>query len=125
MKTIYGDLDSLSLKLYYKSLKNRTFALLPLYEEQPFETYQKYLRDLLIGVISLEQIKLEKTANFVKYIELLASIKDPKSTEKETEHAFVRRHILDAVNLLERMFNEIKESRINTDNVGVKVDGKI
>ena len=111
MKTIYGDIDDISLKLYYRNLKNRTFALLPLYEEQPFETYQKYLQDLLIGIISFEQIKLEKTANFVKYIELLVSIKDPKPSEKEDAHTFVRRYILDAVNLLERMFAEIQTER--------------
>lgn len=127
MKTIYGDLDDLSLKLYYRNLKNRTFALLPLYEEQPFETYQKYLQDLLVGVISLEQIKLEKTANFVKYIELLASIKDPKPLEKEDEHSFVRRYILDAVNLLERMFNEIETNRdtVKISQAEVLTDGKI
>ena len=111
-KTIYGDIDDLSIKLYNEELKGRTFALLYMYEEQPRETYQRHLNDLLQGVASFEKIKLQKHRKFCKYIELLTSIIEPQPIKEETEHSFVKRHIFDAVNLLDKMFSDILKSEV-------------
>jgi hypothetical protein len=107
MKTIYGEIENSSLSIYFNELKNRTFSLLPIYEEQPFEIYTKNLKELLVRVISFEKIRLQKHPKFCTYIELLTTIMEPKDTEEETAHKFVRRHILDAVNLVDKMFQDI------------------
>lgn len=110
VKTKYGNLDKETLDLYNSQLKSRTFALLYLFEEQPFETYQRALQDLLQGVLSFEKIKLEENLDrvkFAKYIELVVSCLEPYPLN-ETKHSFIRRHILDAVNLLDKMFKEAK-----------------
>lgn len=108
METIYGKIDNKALKLYGDSLKNRTFKLLYLYEQQPFETYQKHLNDLLVNVISFNSIKLKTHKDFCRYVELLTSILKPQPLENETEHSFIRRRILDSVNLIARMFDSIE-----------------
>lgn len=109
MKTIYGEIEKSSIALYGNELKNRTFSLLYLYEEQPFEIYSQHLKELLVRVISFEKIQLQKHPKFCRYIELLTTIIEPKSINGETEHKFVRRHILDAVNLIDKMFEDIEE----------------
>ena len=48
VQTVYGTLDDVSVLLYNEDLKNRTFALLYMYEQQPFETYQTRLNDLIV-----------------------------------------------------------------------------
>lgn len=110
MKTIYGEIDNSSLKAYSNELKNRTFSLLYFYEEQPFEIYSQHLKELLVRVISFEKIHLQKHPKFCRYIELLTTIIEPKPIGNETEHTCVRRHILDAVNLIDKMFENIEES---------------
>ena len=115
MNTIYGNIDKVSIKIYNESLKSRTFALLYLYEEQPFETYQRHLQDLISGVISFEKIKLQKNKHFCKYIELLTAILEPNPIS-ETKHSFVRRHILDATSLLNKMFKEVLDSEVDDGN---------
>lgn len=112
MTTVYGNIDKTSIKIYNEELKNRTFALLYLFEEQPFETYQKHLQDLIVRVISFEKIKLQKARKFCQYIELLTAILEPQPIKKETKHSFVKRHIFDAVNLLDKMFKELLESEV-------------
>ena len=109
IETKYGAIDETSLLLYNEDLKNRTFALLYLYEQQPFETYQRSLNDLISGAISFQKIKLQKHPDFCKYIEKLVAILEPQPLQIETEHDFVRRHILDAVNILGRMIQDFQK----------------
>lgn len=109
MKTIYGEIDKSSVVAYSNELKNRTFSLLYLYEEQPFEIYTQHLKELLTRVISFEKIQLQKHPKFCRYVELLTTILEPKPTGDETEHKFVRRHILDAVNLVDKMFVDLED----------------
>lgn len=110
VETKYGSIDETSLLLYNEGLKNRTFALLYLYEQQPFETYQKRLNDLICGAVSFQDIRLQKHPDFCKYIEKLAAILEPQPLKIESEHDFVRRHILGAVNILEKMIQDFKEA---------------
>ena len=108
VKTIYGDIDDLSVLLYNEDLKNRTFALLYMYEQQPFETYQTRLNDLIVEAFSSQKIKLQKHPSFCKYIGNLVSIMQPKPIKSESEHDFVKRHILNAVNVLGRMISDVR-----------------
>lgn len=108
-QTIYGNIDDLSVLLYNEDLKNRTFALLYMYEEQPFETYQTRLNDLIIESFSSQKIKLQKHREFCKYINNLVSIMEPKPLKNESEHEFVKRHILNAVNILGRIINDVRK----------------
>ncbi|MBR4002740.1 MAG: hypothetical protein IKI95_01545 [Clostridia bacterium] len=110
IKTIFGEIDETSLLLYNEDLKNRTFALLYLYEQQPFETYQKRLNDLICGAVSFQKIKLQKHPDFCKYIEKLVAILEPQPLQLENEHDFIRRHILDAVNILGRMIQDFRKA---------------
>lgn len=109
IETVYGNIDEFSLLLYNEDLKNRTFALLYLYEQQPFETYQKRLNDLISGAVSFQKIKIQKHPDFCKYIENLAAIIEPQPLKIENEHDFVKRHILNAVNILSRMIGDIRK----------------
>lgn len=109
IETKYGEIDETSLALYNEDLKNRTFSLLYLYEQQPFETYQKRLNDLISGAISFQKIRLQKHPDFCKYIEKLVAILEPQPLKIESEHDFVRRHILDAVNILCRMIQDFQK----------------
>lgn len=109
-ETIYGNIDDFSVLLYNEDLKNRTFALLYLYEQQPFETYQKRLNDLIVGAISSQKIKLQKHPDFCKYIENLASIVEPMPLKAESEHDFVKRHVLNAVNILSHIVEDIRKA---------------
>lgn len=114
-ETIYGNIDDVSILLYNEDLKNRTFALLYLYEQQPFETYQTRLNDLIVEAFSSQKIKLQKHPDFCKYIGNLVSIMQPQPLEIETEHDFVKRHVLNAVNILSRMISDIrKEVKVGT-----------
>lgn len=115
IETKYGEIDETSLLLYNEDLKNRTFALLYLYEQQPFETYQKRLNDLISGAISFQKIRLQKHPDFCKYIEKLAAILEPQPLKIESEHDFVRRHILDAVNILGRMISDFQKEVSNAE----------
>lgn len=108
-ETTYGNIDDFSILLYNEDLKNRTFAVLYLYEQQPFETYQKRLNDLIVEAISSQKIKMQKHPDFCKYISNLASIIEPAPLEIETEHDFVKRHVLNAVNILSRIINDIRK----------------
>lgn len=107
--TIYGDIDDLSVLLYYEDLKNRTFALLYMYEQHPFETYQTRLNDLIAEAFASQKIKLQKHPNFCKYINNLVTILNPSPIKKESEHDFVKRHILNAVNILGRIIKDVRQ----------------
>lgn len=109
VQTVYGTLDDVSVLLYNEDLKNRTFALLYMYEQQPFETYQTRLNDLIVEAFSSQKIKLQKHPDFCRYIGNLVSIMTPKPLQTETEHDFVKRHVLNAVNILSRMIKDIRK----------------
>lgn len=108
-ETIYGNIDDVSLLLYNEDLKNRTFALLYMYEQQPFETYQTRLNDLIVEAFSSQKIKLQRHPDFCKYIGNLVSIMKPKPIKAESEHEFVKRHVLNAVNILSRMISDMRK----------------
>ena len=109
-ETKYGSIDEVSLLLYNEDLKNRTFALLYLYEQQPFETYQRRLNDLITGAVSFQKIRFQKHPEFCKYIENLVAILEPQPIKTESEHDFVKRHILNAVNILGRMIQDFQKA---------------
>lgn len=109
MITIYGNIDTLGVGMYYEQLVNRTFALLYIYEEQPFITYQRHVHDLLLEVVSFDKILLQKNKHFCKFISIIASLEEPNPRKNETMHAFVRRRILDATNLMNIIFDDIRE----------------
>lgn len=115
VETIYGNIDDVSVLLYNEDLKNRTFALLYMYEQQPFETYQTRLNDLIVESFSSQKIKLQKHPEFCRYIGNLVSIMQPKPIKTESEHDFVKRHILNAVNILSRIINDIRKEAKNGD----------
>lgn len=110
VETKYGKVDMLSLKLYNEDLRNRTFSLLYLYEQQPFETYQIRVNDLLQGAIEFRKIDLQMHGKFLRYIENLQVILNPQPMGCESEHDFVKRHILNAVNILSRIIDDIKKA---------------
>jgi hypothetical protein len=110
IQTIYGPIDKISLFLYNEELKSRTFSLLYMYEQQPFITFQKKVKDLICGAISFEKIKLQKHRKFCQYIETLTAIIEPQPLDTETKHNFVKRHIFDAISLLEKMFSDFGEA---------------
>lgn len=95
------------LTLYIEDLKGRTFSLLYFYEQQPFGTYQKRAHDLLeqVGTFSV-LIELCPTL-FSRYLENIAVIVRPNPLDSETEHDFVRRHILNAVNIADSMLDQL------------------
>ena len=109
MMTIYGDINDISVGMHYEQLVNRTFALLYIYEEQPFITYQRHVHDLLLEVLSFDKILLQKNKYFCKFISIVASLEEPNPRKNETPHSFVRRRILDATNLMKIIFEDVKE----------------
>lgn len=110
VKTHYGDLDKTSVYLYYEELKNRTFSLLYLYEQQPFETFKNKLQELICGVISFQKILIQRHPDFCRYIENLASIIEPQPLSNETEHDFVKKRVLNAVNLVDRILTDVAKA---------------
>jgi hypothetical protein len=110
IETAYGTFDKTSLLLYNEELCSRTFGLLYLYEQQPFKTYQVRVHDLIIAVKTFQKIKLHLHPKFNDYIENLAVIIEPKPLPIETEHDFVKRHILNAVNILCRIIEDVRKA---------------
>lgn len=106
--SIYGDIDKITVGMYYEQLVNRTFALLYIYEEQPFITYQRHVHDLLLEVVSFDRVLLQKNKYFCKFISIIASLEEPNPRKNESLHTFVRRRILDATNLMKIIFEDIR-----------------
>lgn len=106
--TIPEKFKEIPFTLYIEDLKNRTFSLLYFYEQQPFETYQMRAHDLLkqVGTFSI-LVELCPTL-FGYFLENIAVIINPCPLPTEDEHSFVRRHILNAVNIADTMLKEIK-----------------
>lgn len=103
------ELDKPMIKLYYNSLINRTYALLPLYEQHPKETFQRHTHDLICEVIGFNKFNLQADYRFGQYLGTLGSLLEPSPIGTETEHKFVRRHILDAVGLIKRIGEDVLE----------------
>lgn len=102
------NIDINLMKLHHDSLVSQTFSLLFFYENQPKETYKRNVQDLYRISLSLDNELFNQNKKYIKYLQLLLSLIDPMPTKDETEHSYVRRRVLDAVNMIDRIFKELE-----------------